>query len=742
VIINTLLPCFLIPLYVGSLKDFSKIREYLLNEFDLRLLGDVDRGAFEEILDEVVSTVMSVFQKSSSSGKVSIAMQPTPLDDNARDRYRTNRKRAAVLAQVGRFEFESDRFAVIKEKPIVYWWDGEFYGFYSDLPKLGEQSPGKEGLTTGDNPRFLRKPWEVFLLNLAIHVTNKYSISCTWVPYIKGASGKAWMEPLDDILSWSNSGLEVKSASGSTVRNETNYFIKGLAFTTTGSSFGGRLHRFRSVFDSTGRSVFPEDLIVSACSMNSKCSKYVMQSLNPTIHFSVGDVNRLPLFSIESANEIFAQLDRAFTDHEAARETSVEFKQPGASCWNYAQQWAQQAVDREPGTPLPDWNPVDDQPPAVNWVSYAIGVAIGRFPLTPQPPLPNGEGEPNPDSLVSLLPGEKKGLGDEGILPHGILYLSTYSGDRSDSRDSLNHAAAQPIKAAWDDYGSQIAKNKSLRDWLRLSFFKEVHVSMYEQRPIYFPLSSKNKNFVAYISIHRWADNSLQTLLADYLMPELRDLEGEQADLLDAQSKGDKKQQAQAEERRGKVQELYTELKAFVELVQQCAEQGTPAANPKDTRRQANAPFRLDLDDGVMVNSAALWCLLEPQWTKPKAWWSELCNAQGKKDYDWSHLAARYFGDRVDEKCQKDPSLAVAHGVFWQYHPTKAYEWELRLQDEIAPDFTIDEENSDAIRSQFEAESPRLVAELREKEEKRRERKRKNQDNGNLLGSLFEGYGD
>ena len=80
--------------------------------------------------------------------------------------------------------------------------------------------------------------------------------------------------------------------------------------------------------------------------------------------------------------------------------------------------------------------------------------------------------------------------------------------------------------------------------------------------------------------------------------------------------------------------------------------------------------------------------------------------------------------------------------MFWQYHPTKAYEWELRLQDEIAPDFTIDEENSDAIRSQFEAESPRLVAELREKEEKRRERKRKNQDNGNLLGSLFEGYGD
>ena len=40
--------------------------------------------------------------------------------------------------------------------------------------------------------------------------------------------------------------------------------------------------------------------------------------------YQVGDVKRLPLFPIESADEIFAKLDEAFTEHEAARETSVE----------------------------------------------------------------------------------------------------------------------------------------------------------------------------------------------------------------------------------------------------------------------------------------------------------------------------------------------------------------------------------------------------------------------------------
>ncbi len=79
----------------------------------------------------------------------------------------------------------------------------------------------------------------------------------------------------------------------------------------------------------------------------------------------------------------------------------------------------------------------------------------------------------------------------------------------------------------------------------------------------------------------------------------------------------------------------------------------------------------------------------------------------------------------------KDPSLAVAHGCFWKYHPQKAYEWELRLQDEIAPDFKINEIDSDKLREQFELENPELVLELKEKEDKRRERKRKKEESDN-----------
>jgi hypothetical protein len=45
----------------------------------------------------------------------------------------------------------------------------------------------------------------------------------------------------------------------------------------------------------------------------------------------------------------------------------------------------------------------------------------------------------------------------------------------------------------------------------------------------------------------------------------------------------------------------------------------------------------------------------------------------------------------VDEKCQGDPSLAVAHGCFWRYHPERAWACELRLQQEIGAAFRIEE---------------------------------------------------
>ncbi len=687
------------------LGQYSEVREFVLRTFDVRSLGDVDRGAFEDIPNELLAAVMTIVRKSSPSACGSVAIQPTPLADKSYDRERTGRKRAALLAQVGRFEFSTRGFEAIESEPVVYWWTPEFLEWYRRAPKLGHMAPARAGVVTGNNIRFLRQRWELRkseCLSVLPGAPMAFA-AAGWVPYIKGAEGRAWVDPCDDVCFWQHNGLAAKvlaeAGYGSysrQIRNENLYFKPGIAFSPLGNVFAARVYRWRALFDNMAASVFPEDIPGTLCVMNSSLSRGVLESLNPGLHFEIGGVNRLPVSPVNGSAEIYERILGTFKEAEEARESSAEFVRPGRIAWQYAQSWAQRAVDRVEGEPIPAYEPSHSEPEPVSHLSFAVGVAMGRFGSS-------GEG------VLDAAP--------EYSVPAGFLYVSTAS-----DQDSLVHSACAPIHAAWAEHGQAVGEGNDLRTYLRTSFFKH-HKAVYENRPIYFPLSSAKRSFVAWVSIHRWTSSTLTTLLADHLVPERRRLEGELDDLRKARAKPEKGGKAAAERRFAEVQRLLAELTEFIDNVTQCAERGPPPTSPSETKREQDARYEMDLDDGVMVNSAALWPLLEPQWKDPKKWWKELAEAKGRKDYDWAHLAKRYFPERVEAKCKEDPSLAVAHGCFWRLHPAKAYAWELRLQDEIRPDFTIDEPDSDQHRARFLESQPDEARAIRQKETERRERK-------------------
>lgn len=684
------------------IKQFSALREWLLATYDLRMLGDLGWGAFREMKDNPVT--ISVVRRSSPALAPSIALSPSDPTARVRTLEHYDSLAAGLLCQAGRFEFGQDSAATIPNSPLVYWWNDERRRWYREWPKLGDFAPVRQGLATSNDGRFLRKAWEVRRVDVATAGRG----SGRWVPFVKGSAGRAWFEPLHDVCEWIVEGLALRVYAeklyGSytrTIKNERWYFREAIAFTTIGTEFAARAHRYPSVIGHRGSSVYPGDLPAALCVMNSSLSREFLSALNPGIAFEVGDVNRLAMSYVAGDKEIYKAIDGAFAEVEARRETSVEFKEPGPSPWRHAQEWAQKAVDRPLGTGQDPYEPVYDPEPPTDHLSFAIGVALGRFGA-------NGEG------VLTEAPAT--------ALPHGILFLS----DATDTADSLAHPAAAPILAAWATHGPAIDDKRTLKNYLQDKFFPDVHRKLYENRPIYVPLSSAKKAFVAYVSIHRWTASTLNDLLAEHLYPAKRALEGEVTDLRAARDGADKKAAKAAEKRFGEVGKWLEELNGFIAAVEQCAERGPPPPDSKTKAREVDARYVPDLDDGVMINSAALWPLLEPQWKDPKKWWKELANADGKKDYDWAHLAARYFPTRVDGKCQDDPSLAVAHGCFWRYHPAKAYQWELRLQDELRPDFTLDEKDkaaSDAARAAFEAAHPDTVEELVAKEHQRRQRK-------------------
>jgi hypothetical protein len=660
------------------LKQYTALREHLLGMHRLEVLGDFDRGAFESVPDEVVSVTVSAFARGVTTLEAR-ALCPTPREDTSRDAERTKRKRAATLCHEGRRTFDPAALKVVPEWPLIYWWDNLELDRYRTLPLASSSFSIFPGVVTGDNERFLRRWFEVNSTPMA--PAQQRHETATWPSYIKGAEGFEWIDPVQRVVAWSRTALELgvfgTYCNPTTVRlrDPSLFFRPGIAHATIGATFSARAHRLPGVFDKKGPTSFPENTAGMLCLMNSAAARSTLSALNPGIDFTIADMGRLPVFEIADAASVFSIIEQSFSVHESHREPSVEFRRPGPSPWLHAQKWAQTAVDRHEGAPLPDYVEQLDHEPATDHLSFAFGVALGRF--GPAGSTSEGILDPTTADLSHAL-------------HHGILFLDITL-DAEDRRDGLGHPASEPLHAAWAEYGPAIGTRRSLRDWLALDFFKDVHKGMYENRPIHWPLSSLNRTFVAWVNIHRMHGQTLQVLLADHLAPTLTRLDGELADLRAVRNGTDKKAARDAERQYDRVFKARSELQEFMADVEQCADRGAPPTDGKCPPREQDARYAPDLDDGVMINSAALWPLLDPQWKDPKKWWKELATASGRKDYDWSHLAMRYWPGRVDGKSRQDPSLSVAHGCFWRYHPERAWTWELRLQDEIGPDFRIEE---------------------------------------------------
>ena len=405
------------------LKDYLPVRERILAECTIHSIGDFDRGAFEDIPDEVVSVCASHLVKTvAPAGHRSRALLPTPRKDLSRDNERTLRKRAATLAHEESSSFKTGDILSVPLKPFIYWWDERILCKFRKYQLIGKSSPAKQGMATANNNRFLRKPWEVHprtfydikpmhLEAEAIHVPQG-----KWRPYVKGAAGIEWMEPLQDIINYKDEGLESKEYQGSTSgKNAEYYFRKATAFTKIGSSFSARSYRYPSVFDVAGSSIASDDNHEITCLLNSSHAREIIEDLNPTINFQVGDINRLPVVRIEGSKEIHDAIFNNFSRHESSRETSIEFLRPRASSWRSMQKWAQQAVDRPEGAPLPEYIEELDPEPPTDHLSFALGVALGRFAPV------DDQGQPTTSNQPGILDPTTADLSH--ALHAGILFL-------------------------------------------------------------------------------------------------------------------------------------------------------------------------------------------------------------------------------------------------------------------------------------------------------------------------------
>jgi hypothetical protein len=277
---------------------------------------------------------------------------------------------------------------------------------------------------------------------------------------------------------------------------------------------------------------------------------------------------------------------------------------------------------------------------AVRWVSYAIGIVLGRFQPGVESTLGCGHVSPEQAAALQAL-----------VVPNGGAVLDP--GHEDDLVALIERALALLVGEAQVELLLTAATGGHLlSEWLVRDYFKQ-HVQQYRKRPIYWLLQSPKKRYSLLLFHEHVTRDTLHLLQGNrYLGGRINRARSETQALRERlapmpQSAERRKMEREIDTLEGEL----TDLEAFAKAL-------AAVTSQTNTRREI-VGWAPEVDDGVLINLAPLWTLF-PSWsTEPKQCWQAL----ERGDYDWSHTAMRYWPDRVLAKCQTNPSYVLAHGV-------------------------------------------------------------------------------
>ena len=322
--------------------------------------------------------------------------------------------------------------------------------------------------------------------------------------------------------------------------------------------------------------------------------------------------------------------------------------------------------------------------PQASFIAYDVGIVLGRF----QPGTPGALGsaiyrrtdfaigslpEPTEEEFNELVgnPSQFAYVDEQGgrhVFSHpveqALQKLALTDGiavfDPNHLRDlptlvskalelMLGEQGAAEVIAALDEGRKTTGGRPSsivLRQFLEKDFFTQHHIKQYRKRPVYWPIQSSKRSY-GFVLFHEKIDrNTFYALQQEPYLPTKR-----RAVQLRLEELGKKVLTAQGAARKSIEKEM--------DELRQLAEELAQFAKDLDAITRGGYEPEADwIDDGVILRMAPLWSVI-PLWkSEPKKYWEEL--AAGK--YDWSHIAMKYWPERVKQACKKNKSYAIAHG--------------------------------------------------------------------------------
>lgn len=311
------------------LSSYVKLRENIINNYEMDTMVHLGSRAFEEIGGEVVQTVAWVMKNNINQNIIGNYIRLIDFNNaEEKDKQFFNKEN---YHQVNQKDFEK-----IPGSPIAYWVSDRIKEIFEKSEKLGDVGDAKQGLATADNDRFLRLWNEVSLKKVGFNMESSEKAlesKMKWFPYNKGGEKRKWYGNQEYLVNWFNNGYEIKNFKNSVVRNPGYYFKESISWgliTSAGSSF--RFFPKGFIYDVGGMSYFPKEKIFNYLGVvNTKIYGNFTKILNPTINLQIGDVAALPAVELNNNkfNELVEQNIKIAKEEWDSRETSWNFESLG-----------------------------------------------------------------------------------------------------------------------------------------------------------------------------------------------------------------------------------------------------------------------------------------------------------------------------------------------------------------------------------------------------------------------------
>lgn len=635
------------------LSSYEAIRLKVLKYAPIRSLVQIGFNSFPELNSKFALGAAFVLQ---SQGTAQIAeyvnLNDAPHASNKEGVFLEKKRRGMI------FRVDPQQFSNIPGSPIQYSLSKAVFRAFEKNPKLGELVDARNGMTTGDNERFVRRWTEVPLARISISLrSDTVASSVRWFPYNKGGETRKWYGNQETVVDWQANGQAIKSIKPkSTPRNTDLFFRESISWSDINiknPSF--RYYDDSFCFDAAVNSAFPKGKsellrIISAC--NNRFVSWMAPILNPTMHFKIGDFSALPAAlrtdsRVES--EMEAVLSIARSDWNAS-ETSWDFSGLDLLNFDYNQptlkttyqklraHWQAMALETQrleqennrifieayglqdelaPEVPLSEitltCNPhyryggvkseqeLEDLLRADTmreFLSYAVGCMFGRYSLDKPGLILANQGEMLADYLRQV-PQPRFTPDADNVIPllDGDWFPDDITGRfREFLRVTFGDEHYDENLRFIETALGKKGKPLAIRDFFLKDFYAD-HVKRYKKRPIYWLFSSPKGSFNALIYLHRYRPDTVSIVL-QYLRDFRSKLAAHRAHLEQVSISTS----ASQGEKTKALKEIETLKKTQTEL----DDYERDTLYPLATHQVA-----LDLDDGVKVNYAKLGAALK-----------------------------------------------------------------------------------------------------------------------------------